>query len=1088
MTSPVRGIFQQLGTWINFSLPSYPPESEIIRDSALSTPLHLAAYQGDLDEVKELVRSGADLGVTDSRGWTPLMLAVMEDKEDTAAFLAKKMTVQELNVVDMFGYNVLHLVVLRPCPWSQIMQVIVFTCPSLLRQKNSSGRRPIDTARVMGQGVYDILERIEQKQQLQQQQEYTSGIANNEEKPCNITITVVGHHGVGKSCFVRQLKQESIPEGGPGSTDTADFYVNIIGYNPDTGFRQTLDENGEMESGRQRLQRIIARYREEKNTAAQLSADTPDENGDKEEASASTQDIYDDKSEVSVDAPMLSPRKKTEEVQQQEIPHQSSENPSSSEVQQEAITQKQNRRHISSEKQNSEIEAVMLTKTDDDGEENVKGFVTIYDFGGEKVFYNTHHCFMSSNMIFVLVFDVAMCLDPLRQKDGYERIEFWLRSIATYAIDRAAHGKGTPPIILVGSHLDSLSRNKEDQQHLFASVLEKLYEKPDLGAIMETHVQEMFPIADLNDSTKNQATYQQIWKTIIDIAPLQSQWMKPVPARWVAFEHELVRLKNDGKVILTYNDLLEINRKLAVPLVEDDIMKFLWKMKCFGSFLCFDLHNKKPFIALQAQWIINAFKAIITDPRFITELTMKQKLEWRAYEKSGVLPVEFIRKLWGRHEEFRFLEEEDTLYIALETLGLLSKPLSVDAEVNYFIVPSILQTADPELIRPVLDDPDTVTTVALCLKFDNPFIPQAVWDKMIAACIHRFQRLEELGLDGSKFIQRGFACLQVNSLWKMIILCKNNAMKMVMFTRSRDQEVLLHGTGISLRKIMQGILMRILELNNQSHLEYQFYLHNDYRFTPGERMVRIEDLHQRESVECYSSDGSGWIHKNDLYVWFEDDKQKMQQTDQRYADKTKDLPDRNLSSKEIGRLSRYILGSYLTFFVDLDCPEETVEQDMIEHRHLTFRSRITKVFLHLRKMKVDISFGAIADAMSKHGMDSAKLMNTLDTDRNVNSVYDETLPDRFLQQCLSMEDASNIADHVDIKAYFNFFLELGISPAKVDDFDDQYRHVKTRVKVTAMLEAFIKEIDPCPTVNTILLAIQECDMDTESLIAALKSP
>ncbi|XP_021359171.1 uncharacterized protein LOC110454122 isoform X2 [Mizuhopecten yessoensis] len=605
---------------------------------------------------------------------------------------------------------------------------------------------------------------------------------------------------------------------------------------------------------------------------------------------------------------------------------------------------------------------------------------------------------------------------------------------------------------------------------------------------METHVQEMFPIADLNDSTKNQATYQQMWEKIIAIAPLQSQWMKHVPARWVAFEHELVRLKNDGRVILTYDDLLEINRQLAVPLVEDDIMEFLWKIKFSGSFLCFDLHNKKPFIVLQAQWIINAFKAIVTDPKFITELTMKQKLEWTAYEKSGVLPVEFIRQLWGRYQELRFLEQEETLYIALETLGLLSKPLSVDAEVNYFIVPSILQTADPEIIRPVLDDPDTVTTVALCLKFDNPFIPQAVWDKMIAACIHRFQRLEEPRLDGSKFIQRGFACLQVKGLWKMVILCKDNAMKMVMFTRSRDQAVLLPGTGISLRKIMQGILNRVLKLNNQSHLKYRFYLHNDYRFTSGERMVRVEDLYRRESVECYSSDGSGWIHKKDLYVWFEDDKQKMQQTDQHYADKTKDVPGRHLSPKEIGRLSRYIGSSYLTFFVELNCPEKKVEQEMEEHRHLAFRSRITKVFLHLRKMKAGASFGAIADALSEHGMDSGTLMNTLDTDRNVNSVYDETLPDSFLQQCLSMEDASNIADHVDIKAYFNLFLELGLSPAKVDDFDDQYRHVPAREKVTAMLEAFIKETNPCPTVNTILLAMRECDMDTESLVAALKLP
>ncbi|XP_033725007.1 probable serine/threonine-protein kinase roco5 [Pecten maximus] len=98
----------------------------------------------------------------------------------------------------------------------------------------------------------------------------------------------------------------------------------------------------------------------------------------------------------------------------------------------------------------------MCTETEE-GDEEVKGFVTIYDFGGEKVFYNTHHCFMSSNMVFVVVFDVAMCLDSSRSVAGYEITEYWLKNIATYAIDDRADGKRTPPIILVGSHLDKVS-------------------------------------------------------------------------------------------------------------------------------------------------------------------------------------------------------------------------------------------------------------------------------------------------------------------------------------------------------------------------------------------------------------------------------------------------------------------------------------------------------------------------------------------------------------------------------------------------------------------------------------------------------
>ncbi|XP_021369742.1 uncharacterized protein LOC110460871 [Mizuhopecten yessoensis] len=870
-----------------------PPFEETSRTMDVCTPLHYAVRSGDLDKVKELVRSGADIGAKDSDGRTPLMYAVRYDKENAAAFLAKKMTVQELSVVDEVGSNVLHWMAFCRCPWTQLILDTADKCPRLLQQDDSSGDRPIDIARrksPRSHGVYAIFAQIEQRQQQiqqqqqqrhqqiqqqrqqqrqqqndqqiqqqrQQQQQYTSGIADNVENPCNTIITVVGHHGVGKSCFVRQLKKEFISEGGPGSTDTADFNVNVIAYNPDTGFRQKLDNTGEIETGLQRLRRLIDRHHDGKNSSVQTSVNP------------STGALPEATVKVHVRKKTGAKQKMRQFFSKLPFKRKEREIPQHFELTQE---------------QKSVIEKVMVTEKEDKHDGKVKDYVTIYDFGGEKVFYNTHHCFMSSNMVFVLVFDVAMCLDPSRAKDGYERIEFWLRNIATYAIDRAAHGKGTPPVIIVGSYLDLVSEHKEEQERMFASVLEKIYEKPELREIMATHVQEMFPIADLNDSTKNQDTYERVWTKILSIAPLQSQWMKPVPARWIALEYELVKLKNEGMIILTYADLLEINSKTAVPLAENEVMKFLMKLRFSGSFLCFDLLSKSPFIVLQPQWIINAFKAIITAPKFTSNLSTKQILKWTEYEKSGVLSHEFIRQLWERPVEYRFLDEEERLYSIMETLGLLTKPISVDAEVDYFIVPSILQTADPEVISPVLADPYTVTTVTLCVKFDNPFIPQAVWDKMIASCIHRFQRLKEFGDDGLMFIRRGFVCLSVDYLWNMIINCRDNAMKVTMFKTDTDHSVRT-GTGIDLLSILQFLLQRILKLNHQSHLEYQFYLHNDFRFTAAEQMVNVNDLRQTAPLRCYGSKGHEWIDRNDLYIWFKNPDEKKKRSRKRYVGKS----------------------------------------------------------------------------------------------------------------------------------------------------------------------------------------------------------
>ncbi|XP_021365453.1 uncharacterized protein LOC110458179 [Mizuhopecten yessoensis] len=192
-----------------------------------------------------------------------------------------------------------------------------------------------------------------------------------------------------------------------------------------------------------------------------------------------------------------------------------------------------------------------------------------------------------------------------------------------------------------------------------------------------------------------------------------------------------------------------------------------------------------------------------------------------------------------------------------------------------------------------------------------------------------------------------------------------------------------------------------------------------------------------------------------------------------------------LSFKEVGRVSKYIGSTYQTFFAELDCTVALVEQEMEEHRHLAFRSRIAKIFVHLRKTKADTGFLAISDAMSRHGMDPSMLIGILDSNRSI-LFQDEALSERWLKTKLSDNDALVIADHVDVKSYFSLFLELGLPPKTVDDFDDNYRNKKTRVKITALLKALIKETKPRPTVNALLLAMRECDMDTESVIRALK--
>ncbi|XP_069103291.1 uncharacterized protein [Argopecten irradians] len=205
-------------------------------------------------------------------------------------------------------------------------------------------------------------------------------------------------------------------------------------------------------------------------------------------------------------------------------------------------------------------------------------------------------------MVFIVVLDLKMCTDPERLAAGYGITEQWLKNIATYAIDDSAVDARTPPVILVGSHLDQVSSDREEQEAMFADVLQTLHDNPTLQGIMVNHVQDAFPIANLFNSTINQDTYEVMWQRILDISHLQSRWKKPVPSRLTDLQHELVRPKHQGVIVLTYEELLHVNRNLPMPLKEDEIKDFLQNLKLNGSFHRYNVHGNSPFVILQSQW------------------------------------------------------------------------------------------------------------------------------------------------------------------------------------------------------------------------------------------------------------------------------------------------------------------------------------------------------------------------------------------------------------------------------------------------------------------------------------------------------
>ncbi|XP_033746148.1 uncharacterized protein LOC117331516 [Pecten maximus] len=467
--------------------------------------------------------------------------------------------------------------------------------------------------------------------------------------------------------------------------------------------------------------------------------------------------------------------------------------------------------------------------------------------------------------------------------------------------------------------------------------------------------------------------------------------------------------------------------------------------------------------------------------KYKTNLSIKEKEDWKAYEESGELPVEVMESLFEKETDQQFIEKFQFICIVMETLGLISSPLlDSEEELEIYIVPCMLRAAIPSRIQPILDKPSTVKTPVLCVKFDKDFIPQAIWDKIIAKCIHRFKPMEEDGYDQTDFIQRGFVCLAVDSLWKVVLNCHKNAMIVILFTRSKSQ--IPSGKGVKFREFLDFLLQTVLEMNHQGHFRYSYYLHNDYEFSKNEQMVKAEDLSELDGIFCRGGKGESCLSKKDYDIWFQPI------TEAQTSVKTVDglpvhLPERKPSPKELGRISKFIGIYHLSFFMELECPIDTVDRFFLDYQKISRRVPITKSMVAFFNKTPKRGFSHIASAMTEGGM-NIDLQTILEGANREDLLDDFDVPENLLQRPMSIDHVSIVSDFISPRESYILFLELGLKETIIER--EEVSCINIQEQITTLLELWIKVEGEAATVRKLLQAMAECDMDIQGLVRSIE--
>ncbi|XP_013407623.1 uncharacterized protein LOC106171721 [Lingula anatina] len=355
--------------------------------------------------------------------------------------------------------------------------------------------------------------------------------------------------------------------------------------------------------------------------------------------------------------------------------------------------------------------------------------VTLWDFGGQYVFYTTHQTFLTWRAVYLLVFDLTKGLNaPVHVKRG-----------------------GTVKDIKVDI-IPSTERKKAVEER-FSEIQEYLRRRP----AHDMHVQPY--LYAVNNCDPQDAGIQELRQEICKTIKEQPYWGEEQPLKYVLLEKRLEEISETRKC-LSLEEVLEIGKQYG--LVNDEmVIHFLKFYSDLGELVFFNEDDTRNIIILDPQWLIDAFASLITVEKYHKGSKPEVGVYWDLLDDRGELDDRLIDIVWEEQAELK--ENKAILLRICQRFDLLVElqEEGADSQWKKYLVPCLLKNhseSEVYLGKPQCQSEDHLKMQKippLYLMFDGGFCPPGLFHRLVVCCYRKWS-----SHDQNPFCN--FACFKVD--------------------------------------------------------------------------------------------------------------------------------------------------------------------------------------------------------------------------------------------------------------------------------------------------------------------------------------
>ena len=392
------------------------------------------------------------------------------------------------------------------------------------------------------------------------------------------------------------------------------------------------------------------------------------------------------------------------------------------------------------------IEKLLQVVDTEKDEEEI--YSTLWDFGGQSVYYVTHPLFLTTRGIYLLVYKLSRKLNETvspQEKHGFfktvkdvfcersnmDYLDFWMSSVSSLVPqddelqETSASALGVlperlPPVFLVCTHADKCPHPEELARHIFGSLQTKQY---------GNHLLDFFFVDNTKSGGEEECSeVTRLRKEVLNIAKEMPQMKEVIPIKWLKYEKAVQALLEDGYKWIPLDKAMKIALEVCGIYSEEQfltLLNFLHDQRILIHFD--DTPELNKMVILDPQWLVDVFKKIITITPYKSSERQFTRL-WLKLETTGILDERLLQHIWGPLFDNR--ETCASLIAMMEKFCLLCPCPSInDSQApNEYLVPSMLMFPPKEDVTKLIE---SAGIPSLFLRFKSGHVPPGLFPRLV---------------------------------------------------------------------------------------------------------------------------------------------------------------------------------------------------------------------------------------------------------------------------------------------------------------------------------------------------------------------